>query len=145
MASIEELQELWTSDCSIDKSSLDVESLKIPELHNKYYKLYIKEKLRLKQLDAKYQQLYKLKHDYFSGKMDPEERTSLGWEPMRLLVGKDLSVYLNADQELIDQSLLIAAQQEKISFLESIIDNINKRGFLIKNAIDFLKWSNGGS
>ena len=36
---LEEIQELWSSDCVIDDTELDLESVKIPELHYKY--LYI--------------------------------------------------------------------------------------------------------
>ena len=32
---LEEIQELWSSDCVIDDTELDLESVKIPELHNK--------------------------------------------------------------------------------------------------------------
>ena len=36
---LEDIQELWTSDCVLDDLQLDVESTRIPELHNKYFKI----------------------------------------------------------------------------------------------------------
>ena len=44
----EEIQKLWTSDCNIDETELAQESVKIPQLHNKYLILYSNEKLRFK-------------------------------------------------------------------------------------------------
>ena len=37
----EEIQKLWTSDCPIDETELAQESVKIPQLHNKYLIFYI--------------------------------------------------------------------------------------------------------
>ena len=34
---LEEIQESWSSDSQIDDTELDNESLKIPELHHKYF------------------------------------------------------------------------------------------------------------
>ena len=45
MPGIEKIQELWAKDCSIDNTELGNESLKVPELYNKYLKLYTNEKL----------------------------------------------------------------------------------------------------
>ena len=39
---LEELQELAEKDLQINDSELDLESIKIPQLHNKYLKFYTK-------------------------------------------------------------------------------------------------------
>ena len=46
----EEIQKLWTSDCNIDETELSKESIKIPQLHNKYLIYYSNEKLKFKEL-----------------------------------------------------------------------------------------------
>ena len=46
----EEIQKLWTSDCNIDETELAQESVKIPQLHNKYLILYSNEKLKSKEI-----------------------------------------------------------------------------------------------
>ena len=46
----EEIQKLWTSDCNIDETELAQESVKIPQLHNKYLILYSNEKLKFKEI-----------------------------------------------------------------------------------------------
>ena len=44
---LEEIQELVEKDLQINDSELDLESIKIPQLHSKYLKLYTKFKLLL--------------------------------------------------------------------------------------------------
>ena len=44
----EELQKLWSSDCDIDETELSQESVKIPQLHNKYLIYFHDERLRLR-------------------------------------------------------------------------------------------------
>ena len=46
----EEIQKLWTSDCNIDETELSHESIKIPQLHNKYLIFYSNEKLKFKEM-----------------------------------------------------------------------------------------------
>ena len=43
----EDIQKSWTSDCSIDDTELAKESVRIPQLHNKYLIFYSNEKLIL--------------------------------------------------------------------------------------------------
>ena len=44
---LEEIQKLWSSDSQLDDSQLDNESLKIPELHHKYFRIFSDENLNL--------------------------------------------------------------------------------------------------
>jgi hypothetical protein len=52
-------------------------------------------------------------------------------------------MYIEADEDIIKLSLKIGVQQEKIDFLESIIKTIINRGYNIKSAIEFIKFTNG--
>ena len=61
----EEIQTLWTSDCNIDETELAQESVKIPQLHNKYLILYSNEKLTLKTQRFEHSKLVKLKKEYY--------------------------------------------------------------------------------
>ena len=58
---LEDIQELWTSDCVLDDVQLDLESKRIPELHNKYYKIFSDEKLRLVKFESRKKELSRLK------------------------------------------------------------------------------------
>lgn len=141
---LEEILELWAEDCSVDRTELGEESLKLPKLHSKYLRIYTEERLLLRRLEGEKKELLLLKHDYYRGVMPEEDLKANGWEPFRLSVLKsDIPMYIDADQDIIKLNLRIAMQQEKVDSLESIIRSINNRGFLIKNAIEYEKFKVG--
>ena len=141
---IEELMELWGKDSKIDKSSLDNESLKISELHNKYFKIYLKISKRKRIQKADYYKLLNLKKRYYLGTMDKQEIEEKGWVPFNLKVAQtQLQPYLDSDQDLVKMSLELGEIDDQIEFCKSILDMVIKRGFQINNAIDFIKFQNG--
>lgn len=141
----EDLFEEWKKDSEIDRTDLGNESLKIPQLHHKYYKILVAEKAQLRKLEAQLKQLKLAKHEFYS-QGHTEETRALGWElPARGIILKaDIPMYIDADKDIIDISLKIGMQQEKVEFCESIIKTLQTRNFLIKNAIDFVKFTMGG-
>ena len=141
---LEEVEELWSKDVQIDRTALDEESLKIPYLHAKYYKLYLREKITLKAEQNTYSEFFKTKHEYYTGKLSNSECKTLGWEPFQFVLKGDIHVYLDADKEICAKLIKLQVQREKVDFLENIIKTLNTRGFLIKNAIEFRKFANGG-
>jgi hypothetical protein len=140
---LEEIESLWEQDAKIDRTDLDNESLRIPTLHGKYYKIYLREKVQLKAEEQEYKTFYKLKHEYYTGKLSKEELDHCGWEPFQFVLKNDLQVYIDADKDIAERLLKLQVQREKVDLLESIIKTLNGRGFLIKNAIDFIRFTSG--
>ena len=144
---LESIQELWTSDCVLDDLQLDVESKRIPELHNKYFKIFSDEKLRLVKHESKMKELSKLKWLYYTGKLDKDSLDRLEWQPFELEIKTrnklDLDRFLNSDKDMIEMQEKIEYQKEKINYLESIIKTVINRNFLIKNIIDWRKFTSG--
>ena len=56
---LEKLQEMADKDLAINETELDLESLKTPQVHNKYMKHYTKFKLMLTKAETDYRQLKK--------------------------------------------------------------------------------------
>ena len=52
----------WGTDSEIDSTELGNEALKIPKLHNKYFKIYTHEKLILRKFETQFKQLKLLKY-----------------------------------------------------------------------------------
>lgn len=139
-----EIQTMWEQDCQIDRVELGEESLKIAQLHSKYFKLFSEERLHLKKLELDNKILRKNKFEYYNGIMSQEDLKIRGWEPFNLRVLKsDLNIYLEGDVDVHNAELKYEYQKEKISFLENIIKALNSRNFQIKNAIDWAKFMNG--
>ena len=141
---LEDIQTQWELDCKIDRTELGEESLRIPQLHSKYFKIYSSERLTLKKLESDYKILYKQKHEYFNGNISEEELNENGWEPFQLkLLKSDIPLYMEADSDLIKIKQRIELQQEKLDFLDSVIKSLTNRGYQIKNAIDWMKFTQG--
>jgi hypothetical protein len=141
---LEEIQELWAKDSRIDSSILGDESIRIPSLHNKYFKILSQVRLNHKRLQTDYRNMLRLKHEYYTGSISNEDLKEHGWKlsPLKIL-RTDLQMYLDSDKDLIDISLKIALQEEKLDFLKDIIKSINNRNYVISNAINWLKFTNG--
>lgn len=141
----EELFEEWKKDSEIDQTDLGNESLKIPKLHHKYYMYLVAERAKLRKLESDYKMLKLAKHEFYS-QGHTEETKKLGWElpPKGLILKADIPMYMEADKQLIEHSLKIGMQSEKVEFIESIIKTIQIRNFIIKNAIDYMRYLSGG-
>lgn len=141
---LDELRKELEKDMVLDGVALDLESLKIPQLHGKYLNFLMDERLFLKKLDADYNVLLRVKWEYYTGKMTQEELEKRGWEPFALKVLRnDLDLYLNSDADLSKLSQRGAYQKEKISLLEEVVKELNTRHWKIRNAIEWRKFANG--
>lgn len=140
----EELFNEWDKDSSIDKTKLDDESLRITKLHHKYYKLFIAERSRFRHLEGELKKLKLEKTEFYTQGHNEETRAKRWKLPAKgVIIKSDVPMYVEADQDIIDLTLKIGIQQEKIEFLESIIKSLNNRGYNIKTAVEFIKFMNG--
>lgn len=140
----EDIQSLWEEDCNIDRMNLGDEALKIPKLHSKYYKIYVQEAVRLRQLEAEYKVLRLEKYEFLT--MGPTiETKDRGWkQPAQSRVLKtEAEMYMEADPDLIALSLKIGVQKEKTKFLEAVIKEITSRNWSIRVALDYEKFRSG--
>ena len=141
---LDQIQNEWAVDSRIDKTELGDESLKVPQLHSKYFKIYCEEKTRYSHLQHEYNRLYKVKYEYYAGTISEESLTELGWEPQALkILRADIPMYINGDQDIVAQKQKIDLQEVKLELLESIIKSLSNRGFQIKTAVDWVKFTQG--
>ncbi len=141
---LNDLKAMVTDDIVMDDTELDIESLKTPQLHNKYLNYYHDEKLILVKQDEEYKRLYRLKWEYYTGKLDQDTLNKLEWEPFQLNILKaDIDKYLNSDEDLSLIRLRLSYTKEKVDYLESVIKIIANRQWNIRSAIDWRKFLNG--
>jgi hypothetical protein len=69
---IEEIEEMWKKDSIIDPDNLHEESLKIPQLHSKYYNIYNMITLLRERARETYNRVYLERHNYYTGKAPAE-------------------------------------------------------------------------
>ncbi len=142
--SLENIQDEWEKNSKIDYSNLGTESIRIPVIHDKYLKIFIDERIRLKGMEFELSKLVRSKTNYYKGEMTEDELEERGLEQFQgRLLKNEISNYIETDDDYIKIKQNIVVQQEKINYLDSIIKQLNNRGFQIKNALDWLKFSRG--
>ena len=138
---LEKLQELADKDLSINDSELDLESLKTPQLHNKYMKHLTKFKLMLSRTESEFNTLKRDKWEYYTGKSDASVYAQ---KPFDLKILKtDIDKYLEADEDLQKLKQKVDYLNVVVDFLDRTIRQISNRTFTIKNSIDWKKFTSG--
>lgn len=141
---INDIRRHVNKDLVMDETSLDLESMKTPQIHNKYLIIFTDEKLILGKLKSDFNVLRKNKWLYYTGKLSLEQLNSFGWEPFDLNILKsDIDKFLDSDDDIITLANKILLQQEKVNYIENVIKIINNRQWNIRSAIDWLKFTNG--
>lgn len=141
---LESIFELWADDSKINREDLGEESLSISKLHHKYHQIYTYERLNLRKLESELKQLKLEKFEFYT-QGPTKETVEKGWQlpPVGKVLKADANTYVDADKDIVNLALKIGIQHEKIELLESIIKTISNRGFQIKTALDWIKFTNG--
>ena len=138
---LEKLQEQADKDLKINDTELDLESLKTPQLHNKYMKHLTKFKLMLSRAEG---DLYNTKRnlwEYYTGKADASVYAQ---KPFNLKILKqDVDKYLDSDIDIQRAKHKVEYLQTTTDFLDRTIRQISNRTFTIKNAIEWKRFTSG--
>jgi len=139
---LDEILEKWQEDSEVDKTELGEEVLKIPKLHHKYMQILTYERMTMKATEAEYNKLRLLKYEFYTQGHNEETREK-GWKlpPRGMILKADIPYYMDADNELSQLKLKIDLQKEKVDLCESIIKAIMHRGYNIKSAIEWIKFT----
>ena len=141
---VEEIISEWSKDCEIDVTNISNESANISKLHNKYYQMYMQEGFRLRKMRSDFKVFRKLKEEYYRGDLSMEDLREYGWDPQPLkILRSDIPTYIDADEHILEKSLRLGMQEEKVEYLESIIKQISNRGFQLKTIVDWERFRTG--
>ena len=139
---LEQIQEMWQRDSVIDPDNLHDESLKVPQLHSKYYTIYNTIcRLREKSRDS-YNRVKLERYNYYTGKAPAEVYVEEPF-PYKVREKDAIQRYLDADDKLTTIDLKIRYYDVMLKFLEEVIKTISSRTYQIKNAIDWHKFQAG--
>ena len=142
MMDLDKIQEMWQNDAVIDPDNLHDESLKIPQLHSKYYTLYNTITLLREKAREKYNRVRLERYNYYSGKAPAEVYVEDPF-PYKVRDKEALQRYMEADDKLNSIDLKIRYCDVMLKFLEEIIKTIANRTFQIKNAIEWHRFQAG--
>ena len=139
---LDKIQEMWQKDSVIDPDNLHDESLKIPQLHSKYYTVYNTVTLLREKARTNYNTIRLERYNYYTGKAEPEVYVEEPF-PYKVREKDAIQRYMDADEKLIKVDLKIKYYDSTLKFLEEIIRTISNRTYQIKNAIEWHKFQSG--
>jgi hypothetical protein len=141
---LEDILKEWEQDSVIKREILDEEALRIPVLHKKYHTIYTHERLILRKLEVELKVLKLDKYEFFTQGPNSETEKK-GWvlPPIGKIIKSDVQQYIDCDKQVVELTLRVGTQHEKIELLDSIIKSLRDRGFQIRSAIDWIKFTSG--
>ena len=139
---LEQIQEMWEKDSRIDPDNLHDESLKIPQLHSKYYTIYNTITLLREKARDSYNRIRLERYNYYTGKA-PAEVYAAEPFPYKVREKDAIQRHMDADEKLNTINMKIKYYDTTLKYLEEIIRIISNRTYQIKNAIEWNKFQAG--
>jgi hypothetical protein len=139
---LDEIQEMWQRDAVIDPDNLHDESLKIPQLHSKYYTIYNTITLLREKARETFNRVKLERYNYYTGKAPAEVYIEEPF-PYKVRDKEALQRHMDADERLNKVELKIRYYDIMLKFLEEIIKCISNRKFQIKNALEWHRFQSG--
>lgn len=142
---LEEILDAWDKDSKIDRTELGDESLKLSRLTAKWIRIQAEERLLLRKLEEDFKKLTLEKHEFYT-QGPTKETVAKGWQmPAKgMILKSDIPTYMDADPDLSAMTLKVAYQKEKVDSCKLIIETIGNMRWQIRNAIEDIKFKNGG-
>ena len=133
---------MWERDSHIDPDNLHDESLKIPQLHSKYYTIYNTITLMREKARDSYNRVRLERYNYYTGKA-PAEVYAAEPFPYKVREKDAIQRHMDADEKLNTINMKIKYYDTTLKYLEEIIRIISNRTYQIKNAIEWNKFQAG--
>ena len=144
---LEDIEKEWAIDSVISNLKLDNESLKIPKLHSKYYSYLINEKLVHVKIKKKLEEREYVLEQFYKKTLTVEELNEHKLpliQDKKILTGEIPRVIAN-QPDIIELKTKLSVQSIKTDFLDSIMKTIHNRNWVIRDAIEWRKFENGGN
>ena len=133
---------MWERDSHINPDNLHDESLKIPQLHSKYYTIYNTITLMREKARDSYNRIRLERYNYYTGKA-PAEVYAAEPFPYKVREKDAIQRHMDADEKLNKVNMKIKYYDTTLKYLEEIIRIISNRTYQIKNAIEWNKFQAG--
>lgn len=142
---LDEIFAQWGIDSKVDRSELGNAALEIPKLHHRYYRMLSTERTHLRELETRAEVFTANKRAWMAGTLTREELAELGWKVnlKKYAMKADAELALKSDPDMIQMTLALGAQKEKIELLTSIISMIAGRSYQLSAAINYEKFKSG--
>jgi hypothetical protein len=144
------IKEEWKKDSQIDfdikesgyTENLGKLSLDTPFQHNKYLNHHSDLSLKKISLEFEIRKLIKDKREYYGGEADAKVYAEKPFGS-NIKTSEKMRVYLDSDEDILNLESKVRFIEIILNYLDSVMKMINQRNYLIKNAIEWEKFTNG--
>lgn len=142
---LDEVLEMWDSDCNIDDDHLDKESVNTAKLHSKYLRILMQHKVKAAALNVEYNNLRQKKFRWYRGEMSRDELKDLSWDQWQGIkpLKNEMEEFLTGDQDLNRINAKLEYINCMVNAVESILNQIKARDWQIRNSVEFKKFISG--
>lgn len=143
---LEDLHKWWDADGKFDESQPDKVNRDIPYLHGKWWRFATTVKQSIMTCRMLRDALAHDRREWYMGRMSVEDTKKRGWELQHLrLVRQDVDAAMATDPLVRPLSLTLEFEELKLQFINDVIKMINYRSSLVKNHIEWLRFSSGSN
>jgi hypothetical protein len=142
-AQVDALLDEWKKDSKLDVLEPSKELQKIGQLHAKYLAILSAHRRAFKEANRTFAKLKRIKHEYYSGRLDQETLKKYNWNPFPYTLKTDLSIYMDSDPDALNAKRVIELHEEIVQVSESIIKELNSRTYQLKDIITWERFING--
>ena len=139
---LENLQELWKKDSEIDTDKYGEESIRIPQLHQRYMEFFNTFSLMKKEREGEMRGMVRQKWIYYKGKAPAKIYKDTPFD-FKLTTKEEINMFIESDDEVRKLQYKIDYIEQVIFFLDGVLRQINGRNFQIKNAIEWERFQTG--
>lgn len=136
------LKEDSLKDLEIQDFDLDTASLKTPVLFGKYNNLYSDEAANFRSLLKAKDKVFVERSKFLLGKQNNKYYSDYGLQPEKILKS-ELDIYIKVDPIYSIMNEIVSLQKIYVDSIEKITKEITGRGYHIKAAIDWRKFTSG--
>ena len=130
---LEELNEEIKEDFSLSEQYLEEKLRQIPNVHNKYMRLYIKEKQKLNSLQSELRLLHREKYYWYKNDFE------------FTLTASQLEWHVSQDEEYNKKFFLCQRQEDLVDYLKDTVKKASQLSFDVKNLIEYKKLTMGAN
>ena len=139
---LENLQELWKKDSEIDTDKYGEESIRIPQLHQRYMEFFNTFSLMKKEREGEMRGMVRQKWIYYKGKAPAKIYKDTPFD-FKLTTKEEINMFIESDEEVRKLQYKIDYIEQTIFFLDGVLRQLNSRNYQIKNAIEWERFQSG--
>lgn len=146
--SIDEILKEWEKDCVIDETRFVEAAVDQSLLHYKYNRQYHIERKEMREIQIRLDKL-KLEAERFYVGDNTKEHSERGWVMpswgfaergrKKTLLKDEINRLVNTNPDVIELSLELADQSDKVDLLESIMKELSRRSYIMNSINEYRK------